>query len=176
MHIPKTLLSTLSLYTIHTTATPSNPPAVTTPPKSNATITNNCPFPIYLTVVSSSATSPPPEITLGRNSTYTEPYRHDAPTGGISLKLTTVAHGLYTGAPQTIFAYTYVESTNQVWFDLSDVFGDPFRGFRVRLRPVASGGGGGAEIVWEDGVPPRSGGSQVRVVAGDVGVGLGVCV
>ncbi|RAH67222.1 Bys1 family protein, partial [Aspergillus aculeatinus CBS 121060] len=143
----------------------------------NATIHNACLFPIYLTPVSSTT---PPETCLPQNTTWTEPYRHDAQTGRISLKLTTVANGLYTGAPQTIFAYNYLERPGQVWFDLSDVFGDPFRGYRVRLGPmgpmgpVGPGSGNASEmIVWEDGVPPR--GSQVRVVGGEVGVGLGVC-
>ncbi|RAL16294.1 Bys1 family protein [Aspergillus homomorphus CBS 101889] len=187
MHIPL-LPITLTLLLPLTTATPLTPNPTNHSQKTaaTATITNKCPFAIYLTPVSS--TPSPAEITLPPHQNYTEPYRHDPVTGGISLKLTTVAHGLYTGAAQTIFAYNYLEDAGQVWFDLSDVFGDPFAGWRVRLGPIFVNGGnngtgngnngtgnGAAEtIVWEDGVPPR--GSQVRVVSSEVGLGLGVCV
>ncbi|RAK70826.1 uncharacterized protein BO72DRAFT_393474, partial [Aspergillus fijiensis CBS 313.89] len=142
-------LLTLLLPLTTTTTTTATPLPTSQIRPANATIHNACPFPIYLTPVSSTT---PPETCLPQNTTWTEPYRHDAQTGGISLKLTTVPNGLYTGAPQTIFAYNYLERPGQVWFDLSDVFGDPFRGYKVRLGPMPM-------IVWEDGVPPR--GSQV---------------
>ncbi|OJK02343.1 hypothetical protein ASPACDRAFT_1854323 [Aspergillus aculeatus ATCC 16872] len=168
--LPLLPLTTTATATATATATPDPQPLTLKP--ANATIHNLCPFPIYLTAVSSTT---PPEIPLPPNTTWTEPYRHDPQTGGISLKLTTVPNGLYTGAAQTIFAYNYLERTGQVWFDLSDVFGDPFKGFRVRLGPMGPAPGNASEmIVWEDGVPPR--GSQVRVVGCEVGLGLGVCV
>ncbi|PYH85001.1 hypothetical protein BO82DRAFT_425524 [Aspergillus uvarum CBS 121591] len=179
MHLPtRSFLPLLTLTTA--TASPTPLRNQNQPKPANATITNQCPFPIYLTAVSSSSSSSttPPEILLASNASYTQPYHHDPHTGGISLKLTTIPNGLYTGAAQTIFAYSYLERTGQVWFDLSDVFGDPFKGFRVRLGPLggtgSTGGNGTDSIVWEDGVPPR--GSQVRVVGCEVGLGLGVCV
>ncbi|PYI18418.1 hypothetical protein BO99DRAFT_423145 [Aspergillus violaceofuscus CBS 115571] len=151
MHL-KTMSLPLLTLTLPTATTASPIPLRKQLHPANATITNQCPFPIYLTAVSSLT---PPEVLLGVNASYTHPYHHDPQTGGISLKLTTVPNGLYTGAAQTIFAYTYLERTGQVWFDLSDVFGDPFRGFRVRLGPMPLGGNGTDAIVWEDGVPPR---------------------
>lgn len=47
-------------------------------------------------------------------------------------------------------------NASRVWYDLSDVFGDPFEGSEVKVVPSVP------EIRWGDGVPPR--GSQVRVV------------
>ncbi|GKZ29810.1 hypothetical protein AbraIFM66950_006562 [Aspergillus brasiliensis] len=149
----------------------------------HAIILNTCAFPIYAWSVSSSVG---PQITIpaavpstSRNTTYsnyTEPYHHDPQTGGVSIKLTTLRNGLYTGAPQTIFAYNFEEGQNQVWFDLSDVFGDPFKGRRVSVQvrgPLGDGGGWEESIVWEDGVPGA--GSQVRVVSAERDLVVRLC-
>ncbi|RAK97362.1 Bys1 family protein [Aspergillus ibericus CBS 121593] len=167
------LLSLLPLTTPH--------PTTTTPPPDNkaitpghATIHNNCTTPIYIWSVSSTTS---PQYTIPATQNYSEIFHHDAQTGGVSIKITTVRNGLYTGSPQMIFAYNLVNE--QVWFDLSDVFGDPFRGRRVTVGVVAGGGGGGGGgeekemIVWEDGVPV--GGSQVRVIGGEGEVVVRVC-
>ncbi|PWY68945.1 hypothetical protein BO94DRAFT_628564 [Aspergillus sclerotioniger CBS 115572] len=127
--LPLTLLSLLFLLpflplsTTHPTPT-STQTTLLTP--GNATIHNTCPFPIYIWSVSSTTS---PSYTITQYQNYTEPFRHDTQTGGVSLKITTVRDGLYTGSPQLIFAYNLVEE--KLWFDLSDVFGDPFRGWRM---------------------------------------------
>ncbi|PKS08078.1 hypothetical protein jhhlp_006690 [Lomentospora prolificans] len=87
---------------------------------------------------------------------YSEEFSRDPVTGGRALKVTIPADGLWTGAPQTNFAYNL--DSSRVWYDLSDVFGDPFKGHKL---VVASDNGGCAPIVWENGVPPA--GSQVKV-------------
>lgn len=87
-----------------------------------------------------------------------EPLHRDDKTGGIAIKITKVADGLYNGAPQQVFAYNLDGA--QVWYDLSTIFGEPFLGQRVE---VTSNSGG--SILWPNGTNP--GGSQVRVGPSD---------
>ncbi|GLA51095.1 hypothetical protein AnigIFM63604_007439 [Aspergillus niger] len=141
-----TILQSFPLLTLLLPLTTTHPTLqdTTTITPGHAIILNTCAFPIYAWSVSSTVgpqiTIPaaPPSTSSSSNtnastkySNYTEPYHHDPQTGGVSIKLTTLRNGLYTGAPQTIFAYNFVEGQNQVWFDLSDVYGDPFKGRRV---------------------------------------------
>jgi len=78
--------------------------------------------------------------------------RRDEKSGGIAIKVTKTADGLYSGAPQQIFAYNLDGAT--VWYDLSTVFGDPFAGYRLEVS-----GDNGGSIVWPNGTHPK--GSQV---------------
>ncbi|KAF7591801.1 hypothetical protein BBP40_001072 [Aspergillus hancockii] len=112
----------------------------------HAVVINNCETPIYLWSVSSVVGD---EQTLTPHSNYTETFRQDAQTGGVSIKLATVKNGLVSAAPQTNFAYNYVEE--RVWYSLADVFGDPFKGRRVYLDGEVT------DIAWENGVPPAGG-------------------
>ncbi|EYE95239.1 Bys1 family protein, partial [Aspergillus ruber CBS 135680] len=127
----------------------------------HAIIRNSCAYPLYLWSVGASIS---PQYTLPAYHSYREPFRHDAVSGGVALKVTTAPNGLFTGKPQTIFAYNLNVNASSVWYDLSDVFGDPFEGSKVKVG-VVSGRGGKTSVEeglrWEDGVPPR--GSQVRV-------------
>ncbi|KAB8071162.1 hypothetical protein BDV29DRAFT_159713 [Aspergillus leporis] len=132
-------------------------------PRGNAVVINNCKTPIYLWSVSSTVG---PEQTLTQHTKYTETYRHDNQTGGVSIKLTTVKGGLATAPPTTIFGYTFVGET--VWYDLSNIFGAPFKGHRVALDGETTG------IIWEDGVPP-AGGSKVGNQAGGKDLVLTIC-
>ncbi|PKX98380.1 Bys1 family protein, partial [Aspergillus novofumigatus IBT 16806] len=94
-------------------------------------------------------------------------YRRDPASGGIALKITRVADGLYAAAPQMVFAYNLMGE--QVWYDLSDVFGDPFSGSPVRVEYRGLAGEEDDEdkkkIEWEEGVSP--GGSMVRVAGAE---------
>ncbi|KAG9185647.1 hypothetical protein G6011_06978 [Alternaria panax] len=83
---------------------------------------------------------------------YWEEMRCDEKSGSIAIKITTTADGLYTGAPQQVWAYNL--DGPSVWHDLSTVFGAPFAGRRLEV----AGDNGGA-IVWPNGTHP--GGSQV---------------
>jgi len=132
---------------------------------SNAIVFNNCTAPIYLWSVGSTIG---PQVTIAPSANYTEPFRVDTNSGGIALKITRVENGLYSGAPQTIFAYNL--QGNGVWYDLSDVFGDPFSGSRVEIVPSDDTC---SEIIWEDGVPP--GGSEVRVCQSTTDLTLRTC-
>lgn len=127
-----------------------------------AVITNHCKIPIYIWSVGSTIR---PEATILPYARYAETFRRDAGTGGIAIKISTARDGLYTSAPQTIFAYNV--KGDKVWYDLSDVFGDPFKGHPVVLRPAEP------EIYWRDGVPPK--GSQVRVADAEKDLVLTLC-
>lgn len=79
--------------------------------------------------------------------------RRDDMTGGVAIKVTKSADGLYSGAPQQVFAYNLDGAT--VWYDLSTVFGEPFAGYRLEVV-----GDHGGTILWPNGTHP--GGSQVK--------------
>jgi hypothetical protein len=85
---------------------------------------------------------------------YWEPLRRDDKTGGIAIKMTRGPDGLLNGAPQQVFSYNL--EGEQVWYDLSSVFGAPFAGRRLEVTSDT-----GRPIVWPAGTHP--GGSQVQV-------------
>ncbi|KAL5366230.1 hypothetical protein BJX96DRAFT_180544 [Aspergillus floccosus] len=153
-----TLLSTASLALASPALFPRHNTTI-----GNAVVDNGCSFPVYLWSVASTVSN---EVTLNPFTTYTETFRADASTGGVAIKITTTPDGLYTGAPQTIFAYSLVG--DQVYYGLSDVFGDAFKGNRVCI-----GGPEGEGITWEDGVPPA--GTQVRTQSSALDVVLLLC-
>ncbi|KAJ5479103.1 hypothetical protein N7530_004612 [Penicillium desertorum] len=107
------------------------------------------------------------------NDEYNEVFRENPDTGGIAIKISTDRDGLYNSAPQMIFAYNLSstrergERQDKVWYDLSDVFGDPFVGYPVNLTPSEP------LISWKDGVPPA--GSQVRDVDASTDLVLSLC-
>lgn len=128
-----------------------------------AVIDNHCQTPIYVWSVGSEVK---PEATILPSGRYFETFRADTKTGGIALKLSTVPDGLYQSAPQTILAYNLINET-QVWYDVSDVFGDPFKGHPVALQPSDP------QIFWSNGVPPA--GSQIRAHDASADLVLTVC-
>lgn len=139
-----------------TPASSATPPAIPSTADNDAAnvgraiIYNSCRFPVYVWSVGSTIRS---ETTVPPSKSFTETYRVDRQTGGIALKITTVKDGLFNSSPQTIFAYNLAGS--KVWYDLTDVFGDPFKGHPVSLLPSEP------IIFWQNGTPPA--GSEVRV-------------
>lgn len=131
-----------------------------------ARVVNKCPGSVHLWSVGSSVDGPH-EI-AANGGAYEEEFRKDPITGGIALKVTRHADGLYTGAPQTVFAYN--QENAGVWYDLSDVFGDAFAGKKV---VVASDDATCQKIIWPTGVPPA--GSQVKVCTASEDVTLTLC-
>jgi hypothetical protein len=131
----------------------------------NAVVTNHCNFPVYLWSVGGSVG---PQQTIAAGASYSEPLHHDPASGGIALKITTVANGLYNGSPQTNFAYTLDPGT--VWYDLSDVFGDPFSGKTMVVRPSDTQC---SKICWPQGVNP--GGSQTKNCNSASSITLNLC-
>lgn len=85
---------------------------------------------------------------------YWEPIHRDEKTGGIAIKMTKGADGLFNGEPQQVFSYTL--DGDKVWYDLSSVFGAPFAGYRLEVTSDTGG-----PIIWPAGMHP--GGSQVKV-------------
>ncbi|KAJ5616812.1 hypothetical protein N7537_001926 [Penicillium hordei] len=149
---------------------PTSTPSPTHRDLGHAIVHNNCKFPVYLWSVASSVL---PKQTLLPNNKYSEVFRENTDTGGIAIKISTDRDGLYTSAPQMIFAYN-LSSTKErglrqdkVWYDLSDVFGDPLEGYSVNLTPAEP------LISWKDGVPPA--GSQVRAVDASTDLVLSLC-
>lgn len=132
----------------------------------NARIVNNCPCQVTIWSVGSTVSGPWTLATSG--GTYSEPFVKDPVSGGKSLKITLEPDGLYTGKAQTNFAYN-LDGTN-VWYDLSDVFGDPFAGKKIEEK---SGDEKCPSITWENGVSP--GGSQVKVCDAGSDVTLTLC-
>ncbi|OAT07385.1 BYS1 domain-containing protein [Blastomyces gilchristii SLH14081] len=118
-----------------------------------AIVVNYCPFDVYLNSVGSEIG--PEQHLKAYGGTYSELFRHDPRSGGIAIKLTLEPGGLLHGAPQTIFAYNLVLPV--IWYDLSDVFGDPFAGYPLKLAPSDPSC---PVLFWPDGIPP--GPSQVR--------------
>ncbi|KAJ5563096.1 hypothetical protein N7535_002459 [Penicillium sp. DV-2018c] len=131
----------------------------------NAIVTNHCDHPVYLWSVGGSVG---PKQTIQAGASYTEKLHHDDASGGISLKITTVDDGLYNGSPQTNFAYTLDPGT--VWYDLSDVFGDPFSGKTMVVRPSETTC---SKICWSQGVNP--GGSQTKSCTSNSSINLHLC-
>ncbi|KAL4941823.1 hypothetical protein BDV06DRAFT_173171 [Aspergillus oleicola] len=138
------------------------PMANETAPLGHAVVVNHCQMAIYVWSVGQSISG---QNIIQPGDSYAEVFRRDPKAGGVAIKITTVPDGLYTSAPQTVFAYNLVE--NLVWYDLSDLFGDPFEGASVSLLPSEP------VIHWEEGVPPS--GSQVRLLQADTDLVLNLC-
>lgn len=132
----------------------------------NARVVNKCAYPVYLWSVGSNVSG---VYTLAaKTGTYSEPFVKDPVTGGKALKITKTEDGLYTGKPQTIFAYSL--DNDKVWYDLSDVFGDAFAGSKL---VEASADASCPAITWPTGIPPA--GSQVKVCTAAKDVTLTLC-
>ncbi|PHH86718.1 hypothetical protein CDD83_9852 [Cordyceps sp. RAO-2017] len=131
----------------------------------NARVFNNCPFSVTAWSVGGQI-SAPHNIATGR--TYSEPFTRDPQSGGRAIKITLRPDGLLRGDPETDFAYNL--DGNTIWYDLSDVMGDPFKGHRL---VEASSNPSCPRIVWENGIPPA--GSQVKNCQADADVTLTLC-
>jgi len=130
-----------------------------------AKVTNKCAGDVHVWSVGSAVQGP---FKVAKDASYAEPFVKDPVTGGKALKVTIAADGLYTGAPQTIFAYSL--DGDNIWYDLSDVFGDAFAGKKV---VVSSAQATCPSIIWPTGVPPA--GSQVKVCTASKDVTLTLC-
>ncbi|EGY21377.1 Bys1 family protein [Verticillium dahliae VdLs.17] len=103
-----------------------------------------------------------------KSGSYAGPFVKDPKTGGKAIKITTARDGLYTGAPQLNFAYSLDGS--KVWYDLSSVFGDAFKGKKLVEKSADSTC---PAITWANGTPPAS--SQVKTCTSAKDVTLTLC-
>lgn len=131
----------------------------------NAVVWNNCQGTVHLWSVGGSVG---PMQTLAHGENYTEVVHVDPSSGGVSIKITRPANGLFTAAPQMDFAYT-LDGSN-LWYDLSDVFGDPFSGHVAVVRPSVTSC---PKICWPTGISPA--GSQVKVCSANSDITLTLC-
>ncbi|GES66358.1 BYS1 domain protein [Aspergillus terreus] len=131
----------------------------------NAVVKNNCNYPVYLWSVGGSVG---PKQTIQPGASYSEPFRRDAQSGGISLKITRVDDSSPSNHPQVNYAYT-LDGSN-VWYDMSDVFGDPFKGTALVVKPSDTGC---QSICWPNGIPLA--GSQVKVCQANSNEVLTLC-
>lgn len=116
----------------------------------NAIILNNCTdTTVYVWSVGSSI-GKTQTLTTGAN--FTEEFHYDSTTGGITLKITTERGGIYQNSPETDYAYTLDTNTTTVWYDISDVNGNPFANKTVALVPDYDSC---ESFVWQEGVPPE---------------------
>jgi hypothetical protein len=133
----------------------------------DAVVANNCKTPVFLWSVGS-ALGPRVEIPPG--GSYSEPFHRDPVSGGIALKITRTAGGLFDGSPQLNYAYTLTTDGARVFYDLSAVFGNAFQGSALLVDPAEPAC---REISWPTGVPP--GGSQVRDCVSGSDITLTLC-
>lgn len=95
----------------------------------NAIVQNACTDPVYLWSVGGSVGE---RQTIDPGANYTETTHYDSVSGGIAIKITRTENGLYDGSPQTNFQYAL---TDHLYYDLNDVYGDPFSGSTLVARP-----------------------------------------
>lgn len=131
----------------------------------NAVVVNTCSFPVYLWSVDSTVSQ---QYTLEPGDNYHETLHSDPTTGGVAIKITTVENGLYNASPQTDYAYSL--TNGEVWYDLSDVFGDPFSGQSLTITPSDTSC---KSVDWPNGTQPA--GSQVNVCQENTDITLTLC-
>ncbi|KAK0720174.1 Bys1 family protein [Lasiosphaeris hirsuta] len=132
----------------------------------NARVVNKCSTAVTLWSVGQAVSGP---FTLAANGgSYAEQFVRDPVTGGKALKITKAPDGLYTGAPELIYAYSL--DGDKVWYDLSTVFGDVFPGKKI---VEASAEASCPTIEWPNGTPPA--GSQVKTCTAQKDVTLTLC-
>lgn len=131
-----------------------------------AIVTNQCDEPIYLWAVGGSIGA---QQTITKDTAYSETFHNDPASGGIALKIASSEGGIFKpNVSQTIFAYNLDGA--QVWYDMSNLFGDGFAGRTVKVAPTDESC---ESIVWGTGKPP--GGSQVRTCGAETDLELTFC-
>lgn len=135
----------------------------------SAVVYNKCDFPVYLWSVGSSISDT--KTLVANDGGYSELYRTDDTTGGIALKMTLEEDGLTTGKPETIFSYALNDGESKVYYDLSDVFGDPFSGHTLSVTPAEESCN---SICWNGGIS-ASFASNTEACTQDSSVTLTLC-
>ncbi|KAH3906337.1 hypothetical protein HBI56_195260 [Parastagonospora nodorum] len=131
-----------------------------------AIVTNQCDEPVYLWSVGGSVGE---QKVITKDTSYSEVFHTDPASGGVALKISPVEGGLFKpNVSQTIFAYSL--DASQVWYDMSDMFGDGFAGRTLKVTPTDLTC---ESITWGSGKPPA--GSQVKSCGAEADVELTFC-
>ncbi|KAF2715493.1 hypothetical protein K504DRAFT_457654 [Pleomassaria siparia CBS 279.74] len=131
-----------------------------------AIVTNQCDAPLYLWSVGGTISR---QHTILKDASYSEIFHHDPLSGGIALKLSAVEGGIFKpNVSQTNFAYNLDGS--QIWYDMSDIFGDGFEGRTMTIKPTDTSC---QSIVWPFGKSPA--GSQVKNCEANTNLELTFC-
>ncbi|KAI8938144.1 hypothetical protein NX059_005810 [Plenodomus lindquistii] len=131
-----------------------------------AIVTNQCDEPLYLWSVGGSIG---PQQELMKDTSYSETFHRDPASGGIAIKITGQEGGLFQpNVSQVIFSYNL--DANQVWYDMSGVFGDAFAGRTLKVTPTDSTCDA---ISWYSGKSPA--GSQVKTCQAETDLELTFC-
>ncbi|KAH7409856.1 hypothetical protein DE146DRAFT_774966 [Phaeosphaeria sp. MPI-PUGE-AT-0046c] len=131
-----------------------------------AIVTNQCDEPVYLWSVGGSVSE---QHTIAKDTSYSEVFRTDPVSGGIALKVASVEGGLSKpNATQINFAYSL--DGNQIWYDMSSVFGDGFAGRTLKITPTDSSC---ESIAWSYGKQPA--GSQTKNCQAETNLELTFC-
>lgn len=158
----------------------------------HAMIINDCNEDVYVSSIPATGPIGIQDLTIPPGTVYTEEFGPRSIYGGIALKIRaswlpgTSVPAPGTGSPaamamatvaaagaaeaETIFAYTYDEEVDTVWFDLNTVYGDAFAGrggLAVKPTDITCG-----SIIWPEGTNP--GGVNVKQcgAAGDITLSL----
>ncbi|KAF1951357.1 hypothetical protein CC80DRAFT_496170 [Byssothecium circinans] len=131
-----------------------------------AIVTNQCDSPIYLWSVGGEIG---PQVTLGKDQSYSEPFRRDPRSGGITLKITSVENGIFQpNVTQLNFAYNL--DGNTIWYDMNRIFGDDASGRTLTVKPTDTSCG---SISWPYGKQPA--GSQIKNCQANTDLELSFC-
>jgi hypothetical protein len=130
-----------------------------------AIVQNACTDPVFLWSVGGSVGE---RQTIDPGANYTETTHYDDVSGGIALKITRTENGLYDGSPQTNFQYAL---TDHLYYDLFDVFGDPFSGSTLVVHPSLDTC---SSICWDAGVRGLAT-SQTEACSTDADITLTLC-
>ncbi|KAJ5177285.1 uncharacterized protein N7482_003162 [Penicillium canariense] len=131
----------------------------------NAVVENACADPVYLWSVGGSVGE---RQTVDPGTNYTEALHYDDISGGIAIKITRSEDGLYDGSPQTNFQYSL---TDFLYYDLFDVYGDPFSGHTLVVNPSIDTCN---KICWGEGIRATAT-SQTESCSTDANITLTLC-
>jgi hypothetical protein len=111
-------------------------------------IVNNCTFPVYAKVVGDQTYAVEQSPIFPKSAYSHDMFKRDN-DGGITVFLSREPDADVKGQSVLELAYTVVDETQTVWYELTTENGSPFEGYEVWL------GRGVPEIYWPGGVKPE---------------------
>ncbi|KAL3712400.1 hypothetical protein TMatcc_001099 [Talaromyces marneffei ATCC 18224] len=108
---------------------------------------NKCTYPVYAWTRGPAGSQ---NIVIEPNNHYVEAM-YQSP-GGVDLRFTTVPDGLLTSS--ALARFTYNIDFGQIWYALTNLYGDPFLNHPLIVKPMNPSGHYCKTIRWVRGVPP----------------------